>query len=64
MTIRYNIMVFRAIEDRLLLRGNYYSELVTSVSSKARNLGLKRKLENFKIKKAIKAGELDLELDE
>ena len=54
LNLGYNFMLYEAIEDRLLLRGPY-PKLLNSVPLKPVKLGLKRKWENLKIKKAVKA---------
>ncbi|MFK7824137.1 MAG: TolC family protein [Oligoflexales bacterium] len=61
--VRYKFMVFQAIVDRLLMRGTYYQKLNDFVVQAPKKLSFKRKLENMKINKAIKAGELNLALD-
>lgn len=62
-SIRYQFMVFNALEDRLLMRGSYYQDLTPVPESESKKLGISRKLENYRIKQAIEAGELDLQLD-
>ena len=61
--IRYKFMIFQAIVDRLLMRGSYYEDLKNFAVSEPKKLSFRRKLENRKINKAIKSGELDLVLD-